>query len=175
MRDVKKDIWRIGQMEHDTRVTISTKTMHLSSIVRELGVHVERLASCRSTRQPNEINILGWHKYQTVLPRGFHEGSDEVMLALYKLNEVLFEARVEYPFMVYNYESESYEYRKNSFMKFNPFDKNKNYKMLDETGFYRSTIDNISQYFLAFDEMLRQLSLTGIDRDVWIFAMFMIS
>ena len=61
--------------------------------------------------------MLGWHKYQTELPRGFHEGSDEVMLALYKLNEVLFEARVVYPFMVYNYESESYEYRKNSFMK----------------------------------------------------------
>ena len=94
------------------------------------------------------------------------------MLALYKLNEILFDARVVYPFRVYNYESESYEYRKNSFMKFNPFEKNKNYKMLDETGFYRSTIDNISESFLAFDEMLRQLSLTAIGRDVWIFAMY---
>ena len=116
--------------------------------------------------------MLGWHKYKTLLPRGFHEGSDEIMLALYKLNKVMFEARVVYPFMVYNYESESCEYRKNSFMKFNPFEKNKHYKMLDETGFYRSTIDNISQYFLAFDQMLRQLSLTVIERDIWIFAMY---
>ena len=106
------------------------------------------------------------------LPRGFHEGSDEVMLALYKINEVVFDARVSYPYMVYNYESRDYEYRKNSFMKFNPSEKNKHYKMLDETGFYRSTIDNISEYFLAFDEMLRQLSLTAIERDVWIFAMY---
>ena len=121
MRGVKKDIKRIGQLEHDPQVTINTHAMHLSSIVRDLGVHVERLAAWSPT-QPNEINMLGWHKYQTELPRGFHEGSDEVMLALYKLNEVVFEARVVYPFMVYNYESESYEYRKNSFMKFNPFD-----------------------------------------------------
>ena len=62
MRGVKKDIKRIGQMDHDTRVTINTNAMHLSSIVRELGVHVERLAACRSPRQPNEINMLGWHK-----------------------------------------------------------------------------------------------------------------
>ena len=81
MRGVKKDIKRIGQMEHDTRVTINTNAMHLSSIVKDLGVHVERLASCRSPRQPNEINMLGWHKYQTLLPRGLHEGSDEIMLA----------------------------------------------------------------------------------------------
>ena len=57
-------------------------------------------------------------------------------------------------------------------MKFNPFEKNKNYKMFDETGFYRSTIDNISQYFLAFDQMLRQFSLNNIERDEWIFAMY---
>ena len=97
MKDVKKDMERMEKLEHDTRVTINTNAMHLSSIVRELGVHVERLASCRSTIQPNEINMLGWHKHKTLLPRGFHEGSDEVMLALYKLNEVLFEARVVYP------------------------------------------------------------------------------
>ena len=57
-------------------------------------------------------------------------------------------------------------------MKFNPFEKNKNYKMFDETGFYRSTIDNISQYFLAFDQMLKQFSLNNIERDEWIFAMY---
>ena len=44
--------------------------------------------------------------------------------------------------------------------------------MLDETGFYRSTINNIAQYFIAFDDMLRQLSLTDLERDVWAFAMY---
>ena len=59
-----------------------------------------------SRRRPKEINMLGWHQYQSELPKGFHEGSDEVMLALYKLNEVIFNAKVVYPFMVFNYESE---------------------------------------------------------------------
>ena len=57
-------------------------------------------------------------------------------------------------------------------MKFNPFEKNKNYKMFDETGYYRSTVDDISQYFLAYDQILRQFSLTVIERDIWIFAMY---
>ena len=94
------------------------------------------------------------------------------MLALYKLNEVMFQARVVYPFMVFNYETENYECRKNSFMKFNPFEKNKNYKMFDETGLYRSTVNNISQYFLAFDQILRQFLLNDIERYIWIFAMY---
>ena len=94
------------------------------------------------------------------------------MLAFYKLNEVMFNMRVVYPFMVYNYESERYEHKKNSFMKFNPFEKNKNYKMFDETGFYRSIVSNISQYLLAFDQMLRQFSLAAIERDVWIFEIY---
>ena len=100
MRGVKEDIKRIGQLEHDPQVTINAHALHLSRIVRDLGVHV-RIAAW-SIRRPNEINMLGWHQYQTELPRGFHEGSDEIMLALYKLNEVMFDARVVYPFMVYN-------------------------------------------------------------------------
>ena len=42
--------------------------------------------------------------------------------------------------------------------------------MFDETGYYRSTVDNISQYFLAYDQMLRQYSINIIERDIWIFA-----
>ena len=45
MRGVKKDIKRIGQLEHDPQPTINTHAMHLSSIVRDLGVHVERIAA----------------------------------------------------------------------------------------------------------------------------------
>ena len=51
-------------------------------------------------------------------------------------------------------------------MKFNPIEKNKNYKIFDGTGYYRSTVDNISEYFLAYDQMLRQFSLTDIERDI---------
>ena len=116
MRGVKKDIKRIGELEHDPQVTINAHALHLSRIVRDLGVHV-RIAAW-SKRRSKEIDMLGWQQYQTELLKGFHEGSDEVMLALYKLNEVMFDARVVYPFMVYNYEKERYEYRKNSIMKF---------------------------------------------------------
>ena len=116
MKCVKKDIKRSGELEHGPQVTINAHALHLSRIVRDLGVHV-RIAAW-SKRRPKEINMLGWHQYQTELPKGFHEGSDEMMSALYKLNEVMFDARVVYPFMVYNYEKERYEYRKNSIMKF---------------------------------------------------------
>ena len=91
---------RMEKLDHDIRVTINTNAMHLSNIVREMDIYVERLDACRSTSHPDDINMLGWHKYKTLLPRGFHEGSDEVMLALYKINEVVFDARVVYPFMV---------------------------------------------------------------------------
>ena len=57
-------------------------------------------------------------------------------------------------------------------MKFIPSEQNKNYKIFDETGFCRSTVDNITEYFLAYDQMLRQSSLNDIERDVWIFAMY---
>ena len=36
------------------------------------------------------VNILGWNNYPSNLVGGYHEGSNEIMLALYKLNEVLF-------------------------------------------------------------------------------------
>ena len=78
--------------------------MHLSKIVKDLDVNV-RIAA----RRLKEINMLGWHQYRSELPKGFHEESDEVMLALYKLNELIFEARVVYPLKVYTYETEQYE------------------------------------------------------------------
>ena len=94
------------------------------------------------------------------------------MLALYKLNEVIFKAIVVYPFKVYNYESEQYEYKINSFIKFIPSERNKNYKIYNETGYHRSTVENISEYSFEFDQMPRQSSANDIERDVWIFAMY---
>ena len=58
--------------------------------------------------RPDIVNMLGWHQFKIDLPKGFHEGSDEVMLALYKINEVVFDAIVMYPPKVYNFESENY-------------------------------------------------------------------
>ena len=80
MRGVKEDIKGIGQLEHDPQVTIHAHTLHLSKIVKGLDVNVRSAAWSR--RRPKEINMLGWHQYQTELPRGFHEGSDEVMLSV---------------------------------------------------------------------------------------------
>ena len=51
-------------------------------------------------------------------------------------------------------------------MKFIPSEKNKHYKIFDETGFYRSTVNLISEYFLEYDQMLRQFSLTDVERDI---------
>ena len=49
---------------------------------------------------------------------GYHEGSNEIMLALYKLNEVIFKATVVYPMMIFNQEAQKYEYKENVFMTF---------------------------------------------------------
>ena len=49
-----------------------------------------------------KVNMLRWKNYPTNLVGGYPEGSKEIMLALYKLNEVLFDANVVYPFKIYN-------------------------------------------------------------------------
>ena len=72
-----------------------------------------------------KVNMLRWKNYPTDLVGGYPEGSKEIMLALYKLNEVLFDANVVYPFKIYNQGAQRYEYRKNAFMTFNPNHKNK--------------------------------------------------
>ena len=100
-----------------------------------------------------------------------------VMLALYKLNEVSFEAIVVYPrehilLKTYNFESLRYEYRKNSFMRFIPSEKNKNYKIFNETGFYRSTINNVTDYYKLYDTIKRDKSVTKAEQELWLFAMY---
>ena len=70
MRGVKKDIKKIGESEHDPQVTINAHALHLSRIVRDLGVHVR--IDARSKRRPKEIDMLGWQQYQTELPKGCH-------------------------------------------------------------------------------------------------------
>ena len=112
MRGARKDIRRIGEIEYNPVVMIHANTLHLSKIVQDLNINV-RIHAWYKMR-PHTINMLGWHQYPSDLPKGLQEGSDEVMLALYKLNELIFQARVVYPFKVYNNELEQYENKKNS-------------------------------------------------------------
>ena len=116
--------------------------------------------------------MLGWHQYPTSIPIGSHEESDEVMLDLHKLNELRFKTMVVYPFKVYNFESKQYEYKKNSFMKFIPTERNNSSKIYNETGFNRSTVDNILENFFEFDQMQRDPSANEIEKDVWVLAMY---
>ena len=105
MRGARKGIRRIGEIEYNPVVMIHANTLQdLSKIVQDLNINV-RIQACYKM-MPNTINMLGWHQYQSDLRKGFHEGSDEVMLALYKLSELIFQSRVVSPFKVYNYESE---------------------------------------------------------------------
>ena len=95
---------------------------------------------------------------------GYHEGLDEIMLALYKLNEVIFGATVVYPFKIYNQEAQRYKYRKHAFMTFNPNHKSKYDKPYGESGFHRSYIDNISQYFDKYKNIRNE--------ELWLFAIY---
>ena len=69
--------------------------------------------------------MVGWHQFPSDLPEGFQEGSNEIMLAFYKINEVVFNAITLYPYKILNAESGRYDYKKNSFMRFIPHERNK--------------------------------------------------
>ena len=95
--------------------------IHIHGIAKSLNIKYKSSALYETSGDRSDIiNMPGWHEYPTLLQKEFYEGSDVVMLALYKLNEVLFEAIVVYPHKTYNFESLIYEYRKNSFNRFIP-------------------------------------------------------
>ena len=138
---------RLREVDNDT--VISSDAVHLFTVANTIGgsnllpVLYEKnlLAECA------KVNMLGWNNFPTSMTGGYHEGSNEIMLALYKLNEVIFKATVVYPMMIFNQEAQKYEYKENAFMTFNPSHKNKQDKPYGESGFYRSNIVNISEYF----------------------------
>ena len=105
-------------------------------------------------------------------PEGFHEGTDEIMLALYKINEIIFDAITVYPYKILNIESGKFEYKKNSFMRFIPHERNEHDKIFNESGFYRSTIDVIPQYYEEFTQIQLDKSADFKDIDLFVFAMF---
>ena len=92
---------------------------------------------------------------------GYHEGSNEIMLALYKLNEVLFNANVVYPFKIFNQEAQKYEYREKAFTAFNPNHKIKYDKPWGESGFFRSNIENINEYFDKYKDIQKLVLIVG--------------
>ena len=96
--------------------------MHIFTISNSIGgsVYLRVLYKNVLLVDCAKVNMLGWNNYPTNLVGGYHEGSNEIMLALYKLNEVLFNANVVYSFKIYNQEAKRYEYRENAFMTFDP-------------------------------------------------------
>ena len=101
-------------------IVVHKNTFQIYSIDQKLDC-IGRVCPWTEDR-PNIVTMLGWYDFKTDMPKGFHEGSDEVMLALYKINEVVFDAIVMYLPKVYNFESENYEYERNSFIRFIPHD-----------------------------------------------------
>ena len=68
-----------------------------------------------------------------------------------------------------NVESGKFEYKKNLFMRFIPHERNEHDKIFNESGFYRSTIDDIPQYFVEFTRI--QFDESADFKDI-VFAMF---
>ena len=144
--------------------------MHINSIGKKLAF--DRRIRPWGTVESNVINMIGWHQFPSDLPEGFHEGSDEIMLALYKINEVIFNAITVYPYKILNVESGKFEYKKNSFMRFIPHERNEHDKIFNESGFYRSTIDDIPQYYEEFTQIQLDKSADFKDIDLFVFAMY---
>ena len=161
MRRALGDIARIAREIQPSDIVVHSNTFQINSIVKLLDVN-GRL--CPWTEENP-------HQFPTNLPKGFHVGSDEVMLALYKINEAIFGAIVMYPFKVFNFESGSYEHKKNSFMRFIPHERKEHYKIFHESGFYRSTVDSIPIYFKAFSRIQNDPSADDKDKDLFVFAM----
>ena len=68
-----------------------------------------------------------------------------------------------------NVESGKFEYKKNLFMRFIPHERNEHDKIFNESGFYRSTIDDTPQYFVEFTRI--QFDESADFKDI-VFAMF---
>ena len=94
----------------DTTTAITSDAIHFFTVANTIGgsnllpVLYENnlLAECP------KVNMLGWNNFPSSMVGGYHEGSDEIMLALYKLDEVIFNAIVVYPMMIYNQEAQRY-------------------------------------------------------------------
>ena len=125
------DIKRLTGEVPLTDIVVYSNTMHINRIGKLLLLGFQGRINPWSTMNLTLINMIGWHQLSSDLPKGFHEGSDEVMLALYKINEVIFNSTVVYPYKIRNIEYGKYEYKKNSFMRFIPHERNKHDKIFN--------------------------------------------
>ena len=57
-------------------------------------------------------------------------------------------------------------------MTFNPNHKNKYDKPWGESGFFRSNIENINEYFDKYKDIQNDVILSDCDRQSWLFAMY---
>ena len=169
LRKAVRDIKRIADKERVSGIVVHSNPMHINAIGKRLGFD-GRICPWGNA-ESNVINMVGWHQFPSVLPEGFQEGSDEIMLALYKINEVVFNAITLYPYKILNAESGKFDYKKNSFMRFILHEGNKHDKIFSESGFYRSTIDYILQYYDEYTRIQLDESASTKDIDLFVFAM----
>ena len=155
-----------------TDIVVHLNTMQINSIGKILLLDYQGRINPWSAMHRISINMIAWHQLPSDLLTGFHEGSDEVLLALYKINEVIFDAIVIYPYKIRNVESGEYEYKENSFMRFIPHERNKHDKIFNESGFYRSRVVNITTYFEEFTRIQRDESADTRNKDLFVFAMY---
>ena len=169
VREIKK---LAGEAPPEDMHMVHSNTMHINSIGKILLSDYPGRIYPWSPYNMNSNNMIGWHQYPTDLPKGFLQGCDEVMLALYNINEVIFDALVIYPFKIKNTESGQYDYKKHSFIRFIPHERTKHDKIYNESGFYRSQVNNVTIYYEEYSRSQEDKSADTRDKDLFVFAMY---
>ena len=93
------------------------------------------------------LNIFGWSNRPSEMLSDIHSGSDELMLAMYKHNGVVFNATVFYLYSCKNSVTDTWEYDKHAFLRFIPEHENYYDKPWEENGHYSSTVSHVKFYF----------------------------
>ena len=80
----------------DNSVIVSSDALYLFTVANTIGGSnlLPVLYENNLLAEHAKVNMLGWNNFPSSMVGGYHEGSNEIMLALYKLNEVLFNATV---------------------------------------------------------------------------------
>ena len=117
MKEAAREMKKLAGGAPPIDIVVHSNTIHINSIGKNLLMDFQGRINPWSAMHRTSINMIGWHQLPSDLPTGFREGSDEVMLALYKINEVIFGAIVIYPYKILNVESGKHEYKKNSYMR----------------------------------------------------------
>ena len=79
MKDAFKDMDGISKTASPQGIVVHKYTLHISDIGQQLNI-VSSISAWDADR-PDIVDMLGWHQFPPHMPKEFHEGSDEVMLA----------------------------------------------------------------------------------------------